>query len=61
MNEMFVTKAWAYAIGLIKVAGLEPTEDFKKYIELEKQGKATTEDLKRYLDKKYKAKGETNT
>ena len=61
MNEMSVTKAWAYAIGLIKVDGLEPTEDFKKYIELEKQGKATTEDLKRYLDKKYKAKGETNT
>ncbi|MCI8782879.1 MAG: hypothetical protein HFG84_05590 [Dorea sp.] len=48
--------AWDYAIGLIKVDGLEPTEDFKKYIELEKAGKATTRDLKEYLDKKYKVK-----
>ena len=60
MTEMSVSKAWDYAIGLIKVDGLEPTEDFKKYIELEKQGKATTQDLKKYLDKKYKAKGETD-
>lgn len=49
-------EAWDYAIGLIKVDGLEPTNDFKKYIELEKQGKATTKDLKQYLDKKYKVK-----
>ena len=26
------SQAWDYAIGLIKVDGLEPTEDFKKYI-----------------------------
>ena len=45
MTEMTVAKAWDYAIGLIKVDGLEPTEDFKKYIELKKQGKATTLDL----------------
>ena len=60
MTEMTVAKAWDYAIGLIKVDGLEPTEDFKKYIELEKQGKATTQGLKKYLDKKYKAKGEAD-
>lgn len=24
-------EAWDYAIGMIKVDGLEPTEDFKKY------------------------------
>lgn len=53
---MTAEKAWDYAIGMIKVDGLEPTEDFKKYIELEKAGKATTEDLKQYLDKKYKVK-----
>ena len=58
MTEMTVEKAWDYAIGLIKVDGLEPTEDFKRYIELEKAGKATTRDLKKYLDKKYRAKGE---
>ena len=53
---MTAEAAWDYAIGMIKVDGLEPTEDFKKYIELEKNGQATTEDLKKYLDKKYKVK-----
>lgn len=53
---MTAEKAWDYAIGMIKADGLEPTEDFKKYIELKKAGKATTENLKQYLDKKYKAK-----
>ena len=57
---MTTAKAWDYAIGLIKVDGLEPTEDFKKYIELEKQGLATSADLKKYLDKKYMIKGNTN-
>lgn len=53
---MTAEAAWDYAIGMIKVDGLEPTEDFTKYIELEKNGQATTEDLKKYLDKKYKVK-----
>ena len=30
------TQAWDYAIGLIKVDGLEPTKDFKECIEKEK-------------------------
>lgn len=29
-------QAWDYAIGMIKMDGLEPTEDFKMYIEKEK-------------------------
>lgn len=33
------SQAWNYAIGMIKVDGLEPTEDFKKYIEKEKKVK----------------------
>ena len=47
------TEAWDYAIGIIKVDGLEPTEDFKRMIELEKKGEITREDLKKYLDYKY--------
>ena len=31
-------KKWDYAIGMIKVDGLEPTEDMKKLIEKEKKG-----------------------
>ena len=49
-------EAWNYAIGMIKVDGLEPTEDFKRYIEKEKNGEATMEDVKLFLDKKYKMK-----
>ena len=43
-------------IGMIKVDGLEPTKDFKEYIEKEKRGEVTMEDAKRFLDKKYKMK-----
>jgi len=49
-------EAWDYAIGMIKVDGLEPTKDFKEYIEKEKRGEVTMEDAKRFLDKKYKMK-----
>ena len=27
------SQAWDYAIGMTKVDGLEPTEDFKKYVD----------------------------
>ncbi len=27
------SQAWDYTVGMIKVDGLEPTEDFKEYIE----------------------------
>ena len=40
------TEAWDYAIGMIRVDGLEPTADFKEYIEKEKSGKVTMEDVK---------------
>ena len=55
-ENMTKNEVWDYAIGMIKVDGLEPTKDFKKYIEKEKAGRATTKDLKKYLDKKYRAK-----
>lgn len=50
------TQAWDYAVGMIKVDGLEPTEEFKSYVEKEKRGEVTMEDIKQYLDKKYKVK-----
>lgn len=49
-------QAWNYAVGLIKVDGLEPTKEFKEYIEKEKRGEVSMEDIKNYLDKKYKVK-----
>ena len=49
-------QAWDYAVGMIRVDGLEPTEEFKTYIEKEKRGEITMEDIKNYLDQKYKVK-----
>ena len=50
------SQAWDYAVGMIKVDGLEPTPEFKEYIEKEKRGEVTMADIKKYLDKKYKVK-----
>lgn len=53
---MTKTQAWNYAIGMIKVDGLEPTKEFLEYVEKEKRGEVTMEDTKKFLDKKYKMK-----
>ena len=53
---MTKTQAWDYAIGMIKVDGLEPTKEFMEYVEKEKRGEVTIEDMKNFLDKKYKMK-----
>lgn len=45
-----------YALGMIKVDGLEPSPEFKKLIEKEKRGEMTTADMHKVLDKKYKMK-----
>lgn len=34
-------EAWDYAIGMIKVDGLEPTAEFKEYIDREIRGELT--------------------
>lgn len=54
MRDMTNEQAWNYAIGLLKVDGLEPSQDFMEYIEKEKRGELTLEQLKEYLDSKYK-------
>lgn len=53
-------QAWNYAIGMIKLDGLEPTAEFKEYIEKEKRGEITMSDAKRFLDKKYQVKTSDN-
>lgn len=52
---MTKVEAWDYAIGIIKVDGLEPTPEFKEYIEKEKNGELTSKDLELFLKNKYKA------
>lgn len=48
------TEAWDYAIGMVKMAGLEPTREFMQFIEKEKQNEISLDDIKQFLDKKYK-------
>lgn len=49
-------RAWDYALGMIKVDGLEPSEEMKELIEREKRGEITMEQVREALDRKYKMK-----
>ena len=49
-------KKWDYAIGMIKVDGLEPTPEMKELIEREKCGEITMEQVREALDQRYKMK-----
>ena len=49
-------KKWDYALGMIKVDGLEPTPEMKQMIKKEKRGEISMEEVKRALDRKYKMK-----
>lgn len=60
MTKNDKTQAWNYALGMIKVDGLEPSVEFLELVEKEKNGEITTEDMKRVLDKKYKMKAANN-
>ncbi|WP_018305492.1 hypothetical protein [Desulfitobacterium hafniense] len=48
--------AWGYALGIIKVDGLEPSEEFLELVEKEKRGEITDQDILKHLDQKYKMK-----
>ena len=56
--EMLVRedRAWDYALGMIKVDGLEPSQEMKELIEREKRGEITMEQVREALDRKYKKK-----
>jgi len=49
-------KAWDYAVGMIKVDGLEPTPEMQELIEREKRGEITMEQVREALDQRYKMK-----
>ena len=46
-------KAWDYAIGIVQVEGIKPSQDFLELVEKEKRGELTNEDIRRVLVKKY--------
>ena len=53
-------KAWDYALGIIKVDGLEPSPEFLELVEKEKRGEITTNDIIKTLNEKYKIKEKKN-
>jgi len=53
-NEMIQNeKAWDYAIGIVQVEGITPSDDFLELVEKEKRGELTNEDIRQVLVKKY--------
>lgn len=53
------SQKWDYAIGMVKVDGLEPTEEMKELIAKEKRGEITMAEVEKALDIRYKMKKET--
>ena len=53
-------KAWDYALGIIKVDGVEPSPEFLELVEKEKRGEITTNDIIKTLNERYKMKEERN-
>ncbi|MCM1187546.1 MAG: antitoxin VbhA family protein [Lachnoclostridium sp.] len=46
-------EAWNYALAMIKMDGLEPSEELLDLADREKLGEVTTDDVLAQLDKKY--------
>lgn len=59
--KMSKEKAWDYALGMIKIDGLEPSPEFLELVEKEKRGEVTKAEMKKVLDAKYTAKGKVAT
>ena len=47
-------KAWEYAIGIVQLDGIKPSDDFMELVEKEKKGEIKGEDIRKVLCKKYK-------
>ena len=58
MKPMLVSenKKWDYGIGMVKLDGLEPSDQMKRLIEQEKKGEKTMDEVLKDLDRKYKVK-----
>lgn len=47
-------KAWDYAIGIVQLDGIKPSDYFMELVEREKAGEITGDDIRRLLTEKYK-------
>ena len=53
--------SWDYAIGIVQIDGIKPSEEFLELVEKEKRGEITNEDIRRVLVKKYIMKEKVNS
>lgn len=53
---MMEANKWNIALGLIKVDGLKPTDEFMRLTEREKRGEITTSDMRHILNRTYRVK-----
>lgn len=49
-------KAWNFAIGIVQIDGIKPSDYFLELVEKEKRGEITGDDIRHLLYKKYKVK-----
>lgn len=49
-------KAWNFAIGIVQIDGIKPSDYFLELVEKEKCGEITGDDIRHLLYKKYKVK-----
>lgn len=49
MRKIDKNEAWSYALGMIKVDGLEPSADFLRLTEKEKKGEITLKQMEEIL------------
>lgn len=49
-------KAWNYAIGIVQIDGIKPSDEFLELVEKEKKGELTGDDIRHVLYNKYKVK-----
>ncbi len=47
-------KAWDFAIGIVQLDGLKPSDEFLELVEREKRGEITGEEIRKILYEKYK-------
>lgn len=57
MAAMSKEEAWDFALGLLKVDNLTPSDEMLEMIEMEKRGEITDEEILRRLNEKYSALG----
>jgi len=47
-------QAWNFAIGIVQIDGVKPSDEFMELVEKEKRGEITGDDIREELTRKYK-------